>query len=430
VTEPRSKISSQKNVFKHLIFNNEPWINISHYQRHPLADLHTYLARQRRDSFLVEFERKLSVRVELDKELGFDVFLPSNHEGPVDSTLISQVEIALMNLQTRREKNLPVTRDNISYELNRVIAGRLTPQFAKEAANPNASAYSSDFSAKKPATAALPPDRFACPVQFSLPLFDEYGHLDMTGTDGTPKAWDLTANQRAYKDAHFDPDKRLIVAHGVAGSAKTDIMIWCALRMLQMGLIKKIYFDRPMVAIDDIKLGALPGGLDGKTGPYNSVFVSKIIEWLAEGQRDKGVRTYNELLKRNALEQYNGLLKAGDTITNAILLVDEAQNKSLNELYHLGTRAGDGSKVVISGDFEFQNSLTGKRQSGFKDLVEIATNVPLARIIEMGEQDCKRSELARQLYTARKAFEAARFSRQPNLAPPLRIVPSAPNGPS
>lgn len=397
-------------------FNSEAAATISRADGISLASLNGYLSRQNRDRFLKEFEVQMHVRVEANDRGSFDVMMPIYHEGPVHTNLTNKIAAALGYLQEKLDQDGNFNRMFVQKTINLAVGDKLAPKFAKEAA-------------PEPLPAVVTPvisptGRFVCPVRFNLPLFDESGYLAMTSTSGRPKEWQLTINQRAYKDALFDPEKKLIIAHGVAGSAKTDIMLWCGLRQLQLGTISKIYYERPMVAIDDIDPGALPGDLNKKTGPYASVIVNKIIEWLANGDRKKGEKVFNELQSRGCLEQYNGMMKNGDTIYDAILLVDEAQNKSMNELYHLATRAGDGAKIVISGDFEFQNSLTRKRQSGFRDFVEMTANVPLAQAIEMQESDCKRSELTQQIYMARKAFEEAKAAREQSFSG-QKVVPLA-----
>lgn len=184
-------------------------------------------------------------------------------------------------------------------------------------------------------------------------------------------------SQHFLLDACFNPDLTIVSALGKAGTGKTLLTLAAALNQV-MGENKKyekVIVFRPITQVGK-ELGFLPGDLDDKIQPYfraidtamevicrDSDSISALKERFRPEQSNAYVQRVQEMAKY--LEKRPITFERGDTYHHAFIIVDEAQNLTPRELKMLGTRMGEGSKMVVTGDpFQIDNPYLDERNNG------------------------------------------------------------------
>lgn len=180
-----------------------------------------------------------------------------------------------------------------------------------------------------------------------------------------------TFNQAEYLKLLNEKD--LIFSTGSAGSGKTYLAVVFAVSQLKKGLVQKIILTRPAVEAGE-SLGFLPGDLKEKVDPYLRPLYDALYDML-------GVETTNALIEKQIVEIAPLAYMRGRTLENAIIILDEAQNATLDQLKMFLTRLGFNSKMIITGDCS-QIDLPKSAKSGLK----IASNM-LADLKEVGVID-------------------------------------------
>lgn len=193
----------------------------------------------------------------------------------------------------------------------------------------------------------------------------------------------------------YQANKNLFL-HGVPGSGKTFISLFLALKQLATPgcELKKVVIIRSAQSSKGI--GFLPGTAKQKMevyeAPYNGI-CSKLYD-----KPD----AYNLLKNRGVIEFESTSFLRGTTIDDAIIIIDEAQNLSYQELKTVLTRVGDNSRVVICGDIN-QDDLTSARyneESGLKMIMRILDKIPSMAKVEFEVQDIVRSGFVREFIIA------------------------------
>ena len=164
-------------------------------------------------------------------------------------------------------------------------------------------------------------------------------------------------------------NNQITVASGPAGVGKSFIAMKAAVDLLvdTNNSYEKIIIVRPAVEAEE-KLGSLPGGLEEKLDPYifpSYYLLNKII----------GKEAREELKKVEIIEVFALAYMRGMNIDNSILIFEEAQNSTPNQMKLLLTRIGYNSKFFISGDLEQTDRYKDKKQSGLYDAIQKFSNV-------------------------------------------------------
>ena len=180
-----------------------------------------------------------------------------------------------------------------------------------------------------------------------------------------------TFNQAEYLKLLNEKD--LIFSTGSAGSGKTYLAVVFAVTMLKKGTVQKIILTRPAVEAGE-SLGFLPGDLKEKVDPYLRPLYDALYDML-------GVETTNSLIEKQVVEIAPLAYMRGRTLENAIIILDEAQNATIDQLKMFLTRLGFNSKMIITGDCS-QIDLPKSAKSGLR----IASNM-LADLKEVGVID-------------------------------------------
>ena len=180
-----------------------------------------------------------------------------------------------------------------------------------------------------------------------------------------------TFNQAEYLKLLNEKD--LIFSTGSAGSGKTYLAVVFAVSLLKKGLVQKIILTRPAVEAGE-SLGFFPGDVTEKVDPYLRPLYDALYDML-------GVETTNALIEKQVIEIAPLAYMRGRTLENAIIILDEAQNATLDQLKMFLTRLGFNSKLILTRDCS-QIDLPKSAKSGLK----IASNM-LADLKEVGVID-------------------------------------------
>jgi phosphate starvation-inducible PhoH-like protein len=198
-----------------------------------------------------------------------------------------------------------------------------------------------------------------------------------------------TAGQRAFVASIAK--NTLTFGIGPAGTGKTFLAIVMAVRALKEREVSRIVLSRPAVEAGE-KLGFLPGDLKEKVDPY----LRPLYDALGESLDDATVGKY---LERGVIEVAPLAYMRGRTLSDAYVILDEAQNASREQLKMFLTRLGSGSKMIVSGDVT-QIDLPRGAASGLVDAERLFTGIDGVGIVRMTESDIVRHPLVAKLVAA------------------------------
>ena len=195
----------------------------------------------------------------------------------------------------------------------------------------------------------------------------------------------LSSNQKDYYDILLS--NQITVCSGPAGVGKSYIAMKAAVDLLidKNNSYEKIIIVRPAVEAEE-KLGSLPGGLEEKLDPYifpSYYLLNKII----------GKDSREKLKEAEVIEVFALAYMRGMNIDNSILIFEEAQNASPNQMKLLLTRIGFNSKFFISGDIEQTDRYKHKEQSGLYDALNKFRDVDDVGVFEFNDKDIVRNPL-------------------------------------
>lgn len=167
-----------------------------------------------------------------------------------------------------------------------------------------------------------------------------------------------TLNQIEYKSSLYNKFINLIFCMGPAGTGKTLFACQYAIESLKKEEIKKIIITRPMITIEE-DMGYLPGNINQKMYPWTIPIFDIFEEYYTK-------KDLAALVEANSIEIAPLGFIQGRTFKNAIIIADEMQNSTPNQMFMLLTRIGENSKMIITGDL----MQTTNNQNGLKDIVQ------------------------------------------------------------
>lgn len=206
-----------------------------------------------------------------------------------------------------------------------------------------------------------------------------------------------TLGQKHYVDAL----KHHTVTFGVgpAGTGKTYLAVAMAVLAYKNKEVEKIILTRPAVEAGE-KLGFLPGDLQTKVDPYLRPLYDALFEFL-------GPETFKVLLERGTIEVAPLAYMRGRTLNDAYIILDEAQNCTIEQMKMFLTRFGEGSRVVVTGDIT-QIDLPRDKKSGLIHALDVLTGVDGISIVRLTAKDVVRHEMVQRIIQAYDNFEKRR----------------------
>ena len=198
-----------------------------------------------------------------------------------------------------------------------------------------------------------------------------------------------SANQRKYIQAIQDSD--VVFGIGVAGTGKTYLAVAMAVQALMQKQVNRIVLARPAVEAGE-KLGFLPGDLQDKVDPYLRPLYDALFD-LIDYER------VTRLLEKRVIEVAPLAFMRGRTLSDAFIILDEAQNTTSEQMKMFLTRIGFGSKAVITGDVTQVDLPTGKR-SGLIEAERILAKLEGIEFVYFTDKDVVRHRLVQLIIRA------------------------------
>ena len=196
-------------------------------------------------------------------------------------------------------------------------------------------------------------------------------------------------NQTAYVKAIRSHD--LAFGIGPAGTGKTYLAVACAVDALESEQVRRIVLVRPAVEAGE-RLGFLPGDLSQKVDPYLRPMYDALYDMI-------GAERVTRLIERNVIEIAPLAFMRGRSLNESFVILDEAQNTSVEQMKMFLTRIGFGSRAVVTGDIT-QIDLPNGQQSGLKNATEVLRDVEGVSFTYFTRKDVVRHQLVQRIVQA------------------------------
>jgi phosphate starvation-inducible PhoH-like protein len=207
-----------------------------------------------------------------------------------------------------------------------------------------------------------------------------------------------SVNQRKYIESIEQND--MVFGVGPAGTGKTYLAVAMAVSAINAKRVSRIVLVRPAVEAGE-RLGFLPGTLQEKVDPYLRPLYDALYDLLDPEKVDK-------MLEKNVIEVAPLAFMRGRTLNDAFIIMDEAQNTTVEQMKMFLTRMGNNSKAVITGDIT-QIDLPNPRKSGLVDAINILDGVEGIHFCHFEDSDVVRHALVQRIV---RAYESARPQQQ------------------
>jgi phosphate starvation-inducible PhoH-like protein len=228
---------------------------------------------------------------------------------------------------------------------------------------------------------------------FNVPInTDTAGAIVISG--GLKRVYPKTPNQAALVRALNQRD--LVFCTGPAGTGKTYLAIAHALQLVMARKKDALILTRPVVEAGE-SLGFLPGDLEQKINPYLRPLYDAIAALL-------GREMLRKLTESGLIEIAPLAYMRGRTLHNSVILLDEAQNTTCEQMKMFLTRVGEGSKVIVTGDTT-QSDLPRRTQSGLMQALSVLRSIDEIAMIQMDASDVVRSPLVKKIVEAYETYE-------------------------
>lgn len=203
-----------------------------------------------------------------------------------------------------------------------------------------------------------------------------------------------TSNQSKAFEAY--EDRFNIVMHGWAGSGKTFLALYFALREIREN--PKNYYKIVIIrsSVPSRDMGFLPGNLIEKAAVYEEPYENMVNELHGRGD------AYGLLKKRGTIEFRTTSYLRGITFDNSIVIVDEIQNMTFHELDTIMTRMGDTTRIIFCGDYRQTDLIKDREKVGLHKFLDILDNVSGFDHIEFGINDIVRSDIVKEYIIAKE----------------------------
>jgi phosphate starvation-inducible PhoH-like protein len=205
------------------------------------------------------------------------------------------------------------------------------------------------------------------------------------------------ANQIAYMRRIRDHD--LAFGIGPAGTGKTYLAVACAIDALENDQVRRIVLVRPAVEAGE-RLGFLPGDLAQKVDPYLRPMYDALYDMI-------GAERVTQLIERNVIEVAPLAFMRGRSLNESVVILDEAQNTSIEQMKMFLTRIGFGSRAIVTGDIT-QIDLPSGQASGLKNAADVLKGVKGISFTYFSPKDVVRHELVQRIVEAYEKDDCTR----------------------
>ncbi len=196
-------------------------------------------------------------------------------------------------------------------------------------------------------------------------------------------------NQQQLVEAFNKND--MVFAVGPAGTGKTYLSIALAVKALKEKAIKKIILSRPAVEAGE-KLGFLPGDMKDKIDPYLQPLYDALEDMLPQAK-------LQEMMEKHVIQIAPLAFMRGRTLSDAVVILDEAQNTTCAQIRMFLTRMGWNTKMIITGDMT-QIDLPHEQRSGLKEALAILSGIEGIGVVELTRKDIVRHKLVTRIVNA------------------------------
>jgi len=201
-------------------------------------------------------------------------------------------------------------------------------------------------------------------------------------------------NQKRFVDDYRTND--MLFAVGPAGSGKTYVSIALAVRALKNKEVRRIILSRPAVEAGE-KLGFLPGDMKDKIDPYLQPLYDALLDMIP-------AQKLQEYMELQTIQIAPLAFMRGRTLNDAVVILDEAQNTTPQQIKMFLTRMGHNTKMIITGDVT-QIDLPRTARSGLVEAMTVLDGVKGISFIMMDERDIVRHKLVTRIVNAYKEYE-------------------------
>ncbi len=208
-------------------------------------------------------------------------------------------------------------------------------------------------------------------------------------------------NQQKLVDG-FEKDDMLF-AVGPAGTGKTYLSIALAVRALKEKHAKKLILSRPAVEAGE-KLGFLPGDMKDKIDPYLQPLYDALEDMIPAVK-------LQDMMEKRVIQIAPLAFMRGRTLSDAVVILDEAQNTTPAQIRMFLTRMGWNTKMIITGDMT-QVDLPREHQSGLREAIRILKGVEGISFVELNKKDIVRHKLVTRIVNAYEAFDRQQKSAE------------------
>lgn len=204
-------------------------------------------------------------------------------------------------------------------------------------------------------------------------------------------------NQQKLIDAFEESD--MIFAVGPAGTGKTYLSIALAVKALKEKTAKKIILSRPAVEAGE-KLGFLPGDMKDKIDPYLQPLYDALEDMIPATK-------LQNMMEKHTIQIAPLAFMRGRTLSDAVVILDEAQNTTTAQIRMFLTRMGWNTKMIITGDMT-QIDLPHDQKSGLREALAILGDIEGISVIKLGQKDIVRHKLVTRIVNAYDAYDKKR----------------------
>jgi phosphate starvation-inducible protein PhoH and related proteins len=208
-------------------------------------------------------------------------------------------------------------------------------------------------------------------------------------------------NQQKMIDAYNAND--MVFAVGPAGSGKTYLGIALAVKALKEKAVKRIILSRPAVEAGE-KLGFLPGDMKDKIDPYLQPLYDALEDMIPAVK-------LQEMMEKHVIQIAPLAFMRGRTLSDAVVILDEAQNATSAQIRMFLTRMGWNSKMIITGD-RTQIDLPREQKSGLIEALGILDGVDGIGIVNLSSKDIVRHKLVTRIVNAYESFDKTRTNKK------------------